>query len=104
MKRVKQTKTVKAFQLPIEITREGDHFIAHCPRWKDCYAQGKSIDEATSEIIAVASSLIELYEEEDLRIPLQQKNQPPLVKMQKYPLLFQYSLPHNSCVHCFTET
>lgn len=73
MKRVKQTKTVKAFQLPIEITREGDHFIAHCPAWKDCYAQGKSIDEATAEIIAVASSLIELYQEEELRIPLVQK-------------------------------
>jgi predicted RNase H-like HicB family nuclease len=72
MKGVKQTKTVKAFQLPIEITREGDHFIAHCPRWKDCYAQGKSIDEATTEIIAVASSLIELYQEEELSIPLVQ--------------------------------
>ncbi len=73
MKHVKQTKTVKAFQLPIEITRVGDHFIAHCPAWKDCYAQGKSIDEATTEIIAVASSLIELYQEEELRIPLVQK-------------------------------
>ena len=33
--------------------------------------QGETIDEATSEIIAVAGSLIELYKEEGLNIPLE---------------------------------
>jgi predicted RNase H-like HicB family nuclease len=73
MKTLKKTRRIKAYQLPIEITEEGDYFIARCPLWSDCYAQGKSIDEATTEIIAVASSLIELYQEEKLRIPLVQK-------------------------------
>lgn len=70
MKRLKKTKQIKAYQLPIEIEQEDDYFIATCPRWSDCYAQGNSIDEATAEIIAVASSLIELYQEEEIPIPL----------------------------------
>lgn len=77
MKRIKQTMFVKAYELPIEIAQEGEYFFATCPVWQDCYAQGKTIDEATSEIIAVASSLIELYQEEALRIPLIQERSAP---------------------------
>jgi len=38
--------------------------------WADCYAQGDSVDEAVLEATAVAQSLIELYKEEGLKIPL----------------------------------
>ncbi len=64
---MKRVKTIQSYQLPIEIAQEGEYFIATCPVWRDCYAQGNSIDEATSEIIAVAASLIELYQEEGIR-------------------------------------
>ena len=45
-----------------------------CTKWSDCYAQGDSIDEAILEVTAVAQSLIELYEEEGLKIPLKLQN------------------------------
>ena len=48
-------------------------FTAHCPVWKDCYAQGETIEEALNEASYVASSLIELYKEEELQIPLKLK-------------------------------
>ncbi len=64
---------VKTYELPIDIVQEGDSFLATCPAWSDCYAQGTTIDDATSEIIAVAATLIELYQEEGLRIPLTQE-------------------------------
>jgi predicted RNase H-like HicB family nuclease len=70
MRNYKKTARVNKFKLPIEIQKEGDYFIARCPIWSDCYAQGTTIDEATAEIVSVASSLIELYQEEDLKIPL----------------------------------
>jgi len=72
---MKRIKKIKSYQLPIDITQEGEHFIAACRIWPDCYAQGNTIDEATSEIIAVAASLIELYQEENLSIPLPQQRQ-----------------------------
>ena len=46
--------------------------MASCPIWPDCYAQGETIDEAVLEVMAVAQSLIELYREEDLPIPLEE--------------------------------
>ncbi len=76
MKKVAKTAAVKKYQLPIEILKEGSYFVARCPKWSDCYAQGKTIDEATAEIIAVAGSLIELYQEENLKIPLSRLEQP----------------------------
>lgn len=72
-KKVKKIETIKAFQLPIVVKQEGDFFVATCPEWPDCYAQGNSIDEATAEIIGVASTLIELYQEEGMRVPLVSK-------------------------------
>jgi len=66
-----RSKQVSEYELPINIEaqKEGG-FVVTCPIWKDCYAQGDTIEEATLEITAVAQSLIELYKEEDLKIPL----------------------------------
>jgi predicted RNase H-like HicB family nuclease len=63
------------YELPVKISSQKGVFLAKCPVWKDCYAQGDSVDEAILEITAVAQSLIELYKEEGLNIPL--KLQPP---------------------------
>jgi len=70
---MKQTKKLKVqeFELPVKIDQDpSGGYVATSPIWQDCYAQGDSLDEAVNEIIAVASSLIELYKEEGLRIPL----------------------------------
>lgn len=61
---------VKGYELKIDIKKDGDYYLASCPDWVDCYAQGNTLDEATSEVIAVASGLIDLYDEEDLVVPL----------------------------------
>lgn len=76
MKKVAKTIPISEYQLPVVITKENEFFIAACPSWSDCYAQGKTIDEAMAEIISVASSLVELYQEEGLKIPLKQKANP----------------------------
>lgn len=72
MRKIKQiaATTIDKFQLPIEITREGDYFLANCPIWTDCYAQALSIEEVVAEITSVAKTLIDLYREEELTIPL----------------------------------
>ena len=66
-----RSKQVSEYELPINIEpqKEGG-FVVTCPIWKDCYAQGDTIEAATLEITAVAQSLIELYKEEGLKIPL----------------------------------
>lgn len=68
---LKRSEKVAEYELPIKIVpqKEGGYVVT-CPAWKDCYAQGDSVEEATLEITAVAQSLIELYKEEGLRIPL----------------------------------
>ncbi len=70
---MKKIASIKSYQLPIHIKQEGEYYIATCPQWQDCYAQGKTIDEATSEIIGVATSLVELYTEERMHIPLTER-------------------------------
>lgn len=55
--------------LKVEPQKEGG-FVVTCPIWPDCYAQGDTVDEAVLEVTAVAQSLIELYKEEGLKIPL----------------------------------
>ncbi|OGH48282.1 MAG: hypothetical protein A3A51_00600 [Candidatus Levybacteria bacterium RIFCSPLOWO2_01_FULL_39_10] len=74
---IKAKKKVLEYELPIKIEpqKEGGFFVLS-PIWKDCYAQADTIDEAILEITAVAQSLIELYKEEGLKIPLklQRKN------------------------------
>lgn len=70
----KNTLDIQEYELPITINGEKEGgFIASCPLWKDCYAQGETIEEAINEISYAASSLIELYQEEDLKIPLKLK-------------------------------
>lgn len=66
-----RSEKVAEYELPIKIEpqRKGG-FVVTCPVWQDCYAQGDTIEEATLEITAVGQSLIELYKEEGLKIPL----------------------------------
>ncbi|OGK19258.1 hypothetical protein A3D80_03970 [Candidatus Roizmanbacteria bacterium RIFCSPHIGHO2_02_FULL_40_13b] len=69
-----KTLTIKEYELPIVIQKEtGGGFTAYCSQWKDCYAQGDMIEEVINEVSYVASSLIELYEEEGMKIPLKLK-------------------------------
>ena len=68
--KTKKYLTLAEYSLPIEIQHEDDGYVARCPVWSDCFAQGDTIDEAINEISYVASSLIELYKEEGLKIPL----------------------------------
>lgn len=68
---LKNSPKVSEYELPIKIERQKNGgFLAASTSWKDCYAQGDTIDEAILEITAVAQSLIELYKAEDLEIPL----------------------------------
>jgi len=73
---LKQTKRVLEYELPIKLQpqKEGGYVVI-CPKWSDCYAQGDTIDEAILEITAVAQSLIELYKEEGLKIPLKKQKE-----------------------------
>lgn len=65
---------ISEYELPIMVSEEKEgEFVAKCPIWNDCYAQGKTIEDAINELSYVASSLIELYKEEDLIIPLKLK-------------------------------
>lgn len=68
---LKQTRKVFEYELSIKIVpQKMGGYVVLCPKWSDCYAQGDTIDEAVLEITAVAQSLIELYKEEGLKIPL----------------------------------
>ena len=68
---LKRSEKVAEYELPIKIEpQKSGGFVVTCPVWSDCYAQGDTIEEATLEITAVAQSLIELYKEEGLRVPL----------------------------------
>ena len=67
----KRLLTILEYELPVKIEKDpSGGFVATSPVWSDCYAQGESIDEVVNEITAVAASLIELYKEEGLSIPL----------------------------------
>ncbi len=67
---LRQAPKAFEYELPIEVETQKVGFVVRCPIWKDCYAQGDTLDEAILEVTAVAQSLIELYKEEDLKIPL----------------------------------
>lgn len=68
---LKRLKKVSQYELPLKIEPQKDGgFVAKCLVWSDCYAQGDSVDEVVLEATAVAQSLIELYKEEGLIIPL----------------------------------
>ncbi|MHB8362664.1 MAG: type II toxin-antitoxin system HicB family antitoxin [Patescibacteria group bacterium] len=65
---------INKYDLPIIIKEDDGGFVANCPIWDDCYAQGDTIEEVINEISYVASSLIELYKEENKKIPLEIKD------------------------------
>ncbi len=70
----KKTIDIQEYELPITIQEEKEGgFTAVCSLWEDCYAQGESIEEVINEISYVASSLVELYKEEEMEIPLKLK-------------------------------
>ena len=85
---LKQTKKVLEYKLPVEIKpqKEGG-FVAVCPDWSDCFAQGDTVDEAILEITAVAQSLIELYTEERLEIPLKLQKEKGLANLFTVPVI-----------------
>ncbi len=58
------------YTLPLQISEDAGGYVAVCPIWKDCFAQGDSIEATLYEAKQVAISLIELYEEEKVQIPL----------------------------------
>ncbi len=66
--------TVAEYELSIHIQKQKEGgYVGHCLSWDDCYAQGKTIEEVMSEISHVATSLIELYRKEQMKIPLTMK-------------------------------
>lgn len=85
---LKKITTVSEYELPIKVaSQKGGGFVVTCPVWADCYAQGDTIDEAVLEITAVAQSLIELYKEEDLKIPLKLQGKRGVVKDFAIPII-----------------
>lgn len=85
---LKRNEKVSRYELPITIdSQKGGGFLASCAIWKDCYAQGETIDEAVLEIIAVAQSLIELYKEEGLKIPLKLRDEKNLENTLLMPII-----------------
>ncbi|MFZ5366213.1 MAG: type II toxin-antitoxin system HicB family antitoxin [Patescibacteria group bacterium] len=73
MRRTKKL-TIAEYELPVRIEEQKEGgCVAYCSVWNDCYAQGETIEEAINELSYVASSLIELYKEEGLKIPLKLK-------------------------------
>lgn len=71
-----KAKKLQVFEYELIVKVEKDAsggFVAKSPAWSDCYAQGDSIDEVTNEIASVAASLIELYKEKGMKIPLKKK-------------------------------
>ncbi|MBI3577572.1 type II toxin-antitoxin system HicB family antitoxin [Candidatus Gottesmanbacteria bacterium] len=68
---VRKNISVLEYDLPVKVTpQKTGGYLAICTSWPDCYAQGDTIDEAIWEIMGVAQSLIELYKEENIKIPL----------------------------------
>lgn len=90
---LKQTKRISEYELPIKIeSQKMEGYLATCPTWSDCYAQGDSIDEAVLEITAVAQSLIELYKEEGLKIPLKAQRERAFVNPFTVPVIVAHDI------------
>lgn len=69
-----KTIVIAEYELPISIKKEKDGgYVAQCTSWNECYAQGDTLDQVIVEISAVASSLLDLYKDEGLSIPLRKK-------------------------------
>lgn len=68
---IQKSVSVLEYELPVKVAaQKGGGFVAVSPAWPDCYAEGDTVDEAMWEIVGVAQSLIELYKEEGLTIPV----------------------------------
>lgn len=62
---------IEKYSLPIQVEQDKEGtFTARATGWSACYAQADTLEEVISEVSLVASSLIELYKEEGLKIPL----------------------------------
>lgn len=85
---LKRTTKVFEYELPIKIEpqKEGGYVVI-CQKWSACYAQGDTIDEAVLEITAVAQSLIELYKEEGLKIPLKVQKEKGVTNLLTVPVI-----------------
>jgi len=75
-KTIKKVEKVLEYELPVKIQPQNGGYFAFCPKWKDCYAQGDTVEEALSEINLVAQTLIEIYQEEEMKIPLCMEESP----------------------------
>jgi len=69
----KKNLTIFEYELPVTVEKDKDGYVATCPLWDACFAQGDTLEEAINEISYVASSLVELYKEDGLVIPLELK-------------------------------
>ena len=84
---MKAVRKVFEYELPIVVKKERGGFYAYSPLWHDCYAQGDTLDEVTSEIVNVAQSLIDIYRDEGLSIPLRKLKERTLLSD------FSFTLP-----------
>ena len=85
---IRKSEKVAQYELPIFVKpQKGGGVLASCPTWSDCYAQAETIDEAILEIMAVAQTLIELYSEEGLKIPLKLQKEHTLKQPFTMPLI-----------------
>lgn len=67
----KRTIEIKNYKLPITLTKEKEGgYSAVCDIWLDCFAQGETIKETIYEISQVANTLIDIYKEDNKKIPL----------------------------------
>jgi predicted RNase H-like HicB family nuclease len=73
---------VLEYDLPVRVSKANGQFFAECPVWDDCYAQGDTVGDVINEVVAVAASLIELYKEEELEIPLRRSPRAKIIHQQ----------------------
>lgn len=69
-KTLERTVKVWEYKLPVKVEPCSRGYFAYCPTWKDCYAQAANLEEVLLEIGQVARALIEICQEEGLKIPL----------------------------------
>lgn len=90
---LKRSTRVSEYELPIKIERqEEEGYVVTCPLWKDCYAQADTVDDAVLEITAVAQSLIELYKEERLKIPLKMQKEKGIANAFTVPVIVAHDI------------
>ncbi len=85
----KKNLTIFEYKLPVIVEKDKDGYVATCPIWSACFAQGDTFEEAINEISYVASSLVEMYKEEGLSVPLELKE----TKKQKSSAPFFFNFP-----------